>query len=42
MYLLVFIFQEPDETLSERIWGLTEMFPECIRSSTYTLTSKSW
>lgn len=24
---------QPDETLSERLWGLTEMFPERIRSA---------
>ena len=28
--------QEEDETLSERLWGLTEMFPEIIRHSTCT------
>ncbi|CAH0398251.1 unnamed protein product [Chilo suppressalis] len=33
---------EPDETLSERLWGLTEMFPECVRNGTYTVTTKSW
>ncbi|KQK76449.1 import receptor subunit TOM22 [Amazona aestiva] len=22
-----------DETLAERLWGLTEMFPECVRSA---------
>ncbi|XP_041979453.1 mitochondrial import receptor subunit TOM22 homolog [Aricia agestis] len=32
---------EPDETLSERLWGLTEMFPECVRNGTYTLTTKT-
>ncbi|GJQ84038.1 mge [Trypoxylus dichotomus] len=24
---------EPDETLSERLWGLTEMFPETVRNT---------
>ncbi|XP_013164532.1 PREDICTED: mitochondrial import receptor subunit TOM22 homolog isoform X2 [Papilio xuthus] len=33
---------EPDETLSERLWGLTEMFPDRVRSGTYTLTTKTW
>lgn len=33
---------EPDETLSERLWGLTEMFPEPIRNATHTVTTKSW
>ncbi|CAG9102855.1 unnamed protein product [Plutella xylostella] len=33
---------EPDETLSERLWGLTEMFPECVRNGTYAITTKSW
>ncbi|VVC97526.1 unnamed protein product [Leptidea sinapis] len=33
---------EPDETLSERLWGLTEMFPECVRNGTYTVTTKTW
>ncbi|KAF5273888.1 hypothetical protein FQA39_LY01003 [Lamprigera yunnana] len=28
---------EPDETLSERLWGLTEMFPETVRNATYTM-----
>ncbi|KAB0794385.1 hypothetical protein PPYR_11224 [Photinus pyralis] len=34
---------EPDETLSERLWGLTEMFPEPVRNATYTVatTTKS-
>ncbi|KAK5644711.1 hypothetical protein RI129_006011 [Pyrocoelia pectoralis] len=34
---------EPDETLSERLWGLTEMFPESVRNATYTVavTTKS-
>ncbi|XP_057668874.1 mitochondrial import receptor subunit TOM22 homolog isoform X2 [Diorhabda carinulata] len=27
---------EPDETLSERLWGLTEMFPEPIRNFTWS------
>lgn len=26
--------QEPDETLGERLWGLTEMFPEPVRRLT--------
>ncbi|XP_044269410.1 mitochondrial import receptor subunit TOM22 homolog isoform X2 [Tribolium madens] len=26
---------EPDETLSERLWGLTEMFPESVRNATH-------
>uniref|UniRef100_A0A8B9FHI1 Mitochondrial import receptor subunit TOM22 homolog n=1 Tax=Amazona collaria TaxID=241587 RepID=A0A8B9FHI1_9PSIT len=25
--------EELDETLAERLWGLTEMFPECVRSA---------
>ncbi|XP_021207558.1 mitochondrial import receptor subunit TOM22 homolog isoform X2 [Bombyx mori] len=33
---------EPDETLSERLWGLTEMFPECVRNGTYTVTTNTW
>ncbi|XP_063383805.1 mitochondrial import receptor subunit TOM22 homolog isoform X2 [Cydia fagiglandana] len=32
---------EPDETLSERLWGLTEMFPQYVRNGTYTLTTKT-
>lgn len=36
------ILQEPDETLSERLWGLTEMFPVCVRNGTYTITTKTW
>ncbi|KAJ8964531.1 hypothetical protein NQ314_004826 [Rhamnusium bicolor] len=27
---------EPAETLGERLWGLTEMFPESIRNATHT------
>ncbi|KAK9503797.1 hypothetical protein O3M35_010279 [Rhynocoris fuscipes] len=26
-----------DETLAERLWGLTEMFPEKVRDATFTL-----
>lgn len=33
---------EPDETFSERLWGLTEMFPENVRESTYKITTKTW
>ncbi|KAJ0176503.1 hypothetical protein K1T71_007682 [Dendrolimus kikuchii] len=33
---------EPDETLSERLWGLTEMFPQCVRNGTYTVSTKTW
>ncbi|XP_030019797.1 mitochondrial import receptor subunit TOM22 homolog isoform X2 [Manduca sexta] len=33
---------EPDETLSERLWGLTEMFPETVRNGTYVVTTKTW
>ncbi|XP_019877404.1 mitochondrial import receptor subunit TOM22 homolog isoform X2 [Aethina tumida] len=34
---------EPDETLAERLWGLTEMFPESVRNATACLatTTKS-
>lgn len=30
--------QEPDESLSERIWGLTEMFPEPVRKACGTVS----
>lgn len=33
---------EPDESLSERLWGLSEMFPDCIRDSAYLATTKTW
>ncbi|KAL4716735.1 hypothetical protein ACJJTC_004854 [Scirpophaga incertulas] len=33
---------EPDETFSERLWGLTEMFPECVRNGTHAVTTKTW
>ncbi|XP_065833680.1 mitochondrial import receptor subunit TOM22 homolog [Oscarella lobularis] len=38
---------EPDETLGERLWGLTEMFPEKLRDGTayvakLTSTGLSW
>lgn len=29
---------EPDESLGERLWGLTEMFPEPIRNATGAVT----
>lgn len=32
---------EPDETLSERLWGLTEMFPEGVRNFSGALASLS-
>lgn len=32
---------EPDETLSERLWGLTEMFPERVRTYTYSFTTNT-
>lgn len=28
---------EPDETVGERLWGLTEMFPESVRNFTASL-----
>lgn len=27
---------QPNETLVERLWGLSEMFPESVRSATYS------
>lgn len=32
------ILFQPDETLGERLWGLTEMFPESVRDITYNVT----
>lgn len=32
---------QPDETLSERLWGLTEMFPESVRNTTQILSNKT-
>lgn len=32
---------EPDETLSERLWALTEMFPEPIRNFSETVVDVS-
>ncbi|XP_055700987.1 mitochondrial import receptor subunit TOM22 homolog [Phlebotomus papatasi] len=32
---------EPDETLGERLWGLTEMFPEPVRNVCSTVTDLS-
>ncbi|XP_055613336.1 mitochondrial import receptor subunit TOM22 homolog [Uranotaenia lowii] len=32
---------EPDETLSERLWGLTEMFPDGVRNFTGAVTNLS-
>jgi hypothetical protein len=34
-------FQDLDETLSERLWGLTEMFPEGVRNVTYSVFSSA-
>jgi len=31
-----------DETLTERLIGLTEMFPECVRNGSVSLVSGSW
>lgn len=33
--LLLFLQNEEDETLSERLLGLTEMFPESVRNAAY-------
>lgn len=30
-----------DETLGERLWGLTEMFPESVRNVTWTVGTSS-
>jgi len=38
-YWLCFLFQDLDETLSERLWGLTEMFPEGVRNVTSAVVS---
>jgi len=32
------LLQDIDETLAERLWGLTEMFPESVREFTHKLT----
>lgn len=32
---------EPDETLAERLWGLTEMFPESVRTVSGAVTDLS-
>lgn len=34
--------EDLDETLAERLWGLTEMFPDRVRETTYNVTSASW
>lgn len=31
-----------DETLAERLWGLTEMFPESLRSACSAVSSFTW
>lgn len=36
-----FYLKEPDETLYERLWGLTEMFPEPVRNLTDTVVDLS-
>ncbi|PNF33331.1 hypothetical protein B7P43_G07522 [Cryptotermes secundus] len=37
----LFVFQDLDETLSERLWGLTEMFPEGVRNITSAVVSST-
>lgn len=37
----MFVFQDLDETLSERLWGLTEMFPDGVRNITSTVVSNT-
>jgi import receptor subunit TOM22 len=37
----IFVFQDLDETLPERLWGLTEMFPEGVRNITSTVVSST-
>jgi hypothetical protein len=37
----MFVFQDLDETLSERLWGLTEMFPDGVRNITSTVASST-
>jgi len=34
--------EDIDETLTERLVGLTEMFPECVRKGTVSLVMGSW
>merc|ERR1711976_809876 len=34
--------EDLDETLAERLWGLTEMFPEPMRNLTGAVTDLSW
>ncbi|KAG8235299.1 hypothetical protein J437_LFUL014937 [Ladona fulva] len=34
--------EDLDETLAERLWGLTEMFPERVRDTTYIVTTSAW
>lgn len=34
-------WQEPDETLAERLWGLSEMFPDGVRTATEAITDFS-
>ncbi|KAJ9596390.1 hypothetical protein L9F63_012598 [Diploptera punctata] len=31
--------EDLDETLTERLWGLTEMFPEGVRNTTFTVVT---
>lgn len=31
--------EEPDESLGERLWGLTEMFPEPVRAATSAVSN---
>lgn len=35
------VAQEPDESVTERLWGLTEMFPDSVRSVCGSVTDLS-
>lgn len=41
-FLLMHFQEFVDESLAERLWGLTEMFPESVRSVCSTATSFTW
>ena len=42
LFNITFFFQDIDETLVERLIGLTEMFPDVIRNAAGNVGSFSW
>lgn len=41
IFVCKFVLKEPDESVAERLWGLTEMFPESVRTACEVVTDFS-